>query len=365
MSNESARQQVVVVTGASAGVGRATVREFARRGARLALLARGRDGLEAAAREVCQAGGEALVLPTDVARADQVEAAADAVMRQWGRIDVWINNAMVSVLAPVRQMLPEEYRRVTDVTYLGQVYGTLAALRRMCPRNRGVIVLVGSALAYRGIPLQSAYCGAKHAIQGFFDSLRCELLAQGSDVHVTMVQLPGLNTPQFEWIKTRLPRKPRPLGSVFQPELAARAIYYAARSRRREVYVGWPTVQAIAGDKIAPAYADRYLARHGYEGQQTDEPVPPDRPDNLWLPVPGDHGAHGPFDAEAQRWSLQFWLSRHRRLLAAVGAAVAGGLLVAMAGRGGAPRAAADFRTRRSTPFSGRTVPARTAEAPV
>jgi NAD(P)-dependent dehydrogenase (short-subunit alcohol dehydrogenase family) len=314
---------VVVITGASAGVGRATARRFARDGARIGLIARGRDGLEAAAREVHGEGGEALVVPGDVANAEQVEAAAQAVEERFGPIDVWINNAMVSVFSPVHEMTPDEFKRVTEVTYLGVVYGTLSALRRMRPRDRGTIVQVGSALAYRGIPLQAAYCGAKHAIQGFMDSLRTELLHDGSHVHVTMVQMPALNTPQFRWVKTRLPRMPQPVPPIFQPEVAAEAIHWAASHRRRELYVGMPTVEAIVGDKVAPGFADWYLARTGFESQQTDEPDDHARPFNLWDPVPGDHGAHGVFDDRATTRCPELWISTHRRELSLVGALAA------------------------------------------
>jgi NAD(P)-dependent dehydrogenase (short-subunit alcohol dehydrogenase family) len=320
------RAEVVVITGASAGVGRATARAFARRGARIGLLARGRDGLEGALTDVEAAGGRALALPTDVANADEVEAAAEAVEREFGPIDIWINNAMVSVFSPVKEMTADEYRRVTDVTYLGVVYGTLSALKRMLPRDRGVIVQVGSALAYRGIPLQSAYCAAKHAVQGFHDSLRSELIHDKSNVRVTMVQLPALNTPQFSWVRTRLVGKPQPVGTIFQPEIAARAIVYAAHSDRREIYIGWPTVKAIVGDKIAPGFLDHYLADMAYEGQQMSEPVDPNRQDNLWEPVPGDHGAHGEFDDRARPSSLQAWTTTHRRSLAlAMAGLIAGG----------------------------------------
>lgn len=316
--------QVVVVTGASAGVGRATVRAFAQRGAHLGLIARGQDGLEGAKREVEAAGGKALVLPTDVADAAQVEAAAAAVEEQLGPIDIWINNAMASVFSPIKHMTAEEFRRVTDVTYLGVVYGTLAALQRMLPRNRGVIIQVGSALAYRGIPLQSAYCGAKHAVQGFVDSLRCELLHDRSQVRVTMVQLPALNTPQFGWVKSRLPRKAQPVPPLYQPEVAAEAIVWAAYNNRRELYVGMPTVAAIAGNKIVPGLADWYLAHTGYDAQQTSEPADVNRPHNLWEPVPGDHGAHGDFDHRAQDWSPQLWATTHRSWLALAGVGIAG-----------------------------------------
>src|SRR5436190_3581082 len=269
----------VVITGASAGVGRAAVRKFARHGARIGLLARGVDGLTAAQREVEKLGGEALMIPTDVANAEQVEAAAAAIESEFGPIDIWINNAMTSVFSPIKEMTAEEFRRVTEVTYLGYVYGTLAALKRMLPRDHGVIVQVGSALAYRGIPLQSAYCGAKHAIQGFVDSLRCELLHDKSNVRVTMVQLPAMNTPQFSWVKSRLRNKPQPVPPIYQPEVGAGAILFAARNDRREMYVGYPTVEAIVGDKLAPGFADKYLAKNGYDAQQTAEPVEADRRD--------------------------------------------------------------------------------------
>jgi NAD(P)-dependent dehydrogenase (short-subunit alcohol dehydrogenase family) len=322
----------VVVTGASAGVGRAVVRRFARDGARIALLARGVDGLEAARREVEEAGGRALVIPTDVAQWDQVEAAAERVEREFGPIDIWVNNAMASVFSPVHEMQPEEYRRVTDVTYLGVVYGTLAALRRMRPRDRGTIVQVGSALAYRGIPLQSAYCAAKHAIQGFMDSLRSELIHDRSRVHVTMVHLPAVNTPQFRWVKSRLPNKAQPVPPIYQPEVPAEAIHWAAHHRRRALWVGVPTVKAILGDRIAPGLLDHYLAQNGYESQQTDEPDDPNRPNNLWEPVPGDHGAHGVFDDRATGSSPQLWATTHRGLtiggLLAMAAFVAGAALL-------------------------------------
>jgi NAD(P)-dependent dehydrogenase (short-subunit alcohol dehydrogenase family) len=317
-------KQVVVITGASAGVGRATTRLFARQGARIGLLARGRDGLEAAKREVEEQGGEALVCAADVADPQQVESAAAAVEERFGPIDIWINNAMTSVFSPIKEMTPEEFKRVTEVTYLGFVYGTLAALKRMLPRDRGMIVQVGSALAYRGIPLQAAYCGAKHAIQGFVDSLRCELLHDRSKVRVTMVQMPALNTPQFSWVKSRLPNKPQPVPPIFQPEVAAEAIFWAAHHDRPEVYVGWPTVEAIVGNKIVPRLADWYLARTGYESQQTNEHDNENRPDNLWEPVAGDHGAHGAFGARAHERSSQLWVTTHRSWLAIAGVALAG-----------------------------------------
>jgi len=308
--------EVVVITGASAGVGRATARKFAQHGARIGLIARGLEGLKATEKEVEELGGKALVAPVDVANADQIEAAAVQIEAELGEIDIWINNAMTSVFSPIKEMTPEEFRRVTEVTYLGCVYGTLAALKRMLPRDRGVIVQVGSALAYRGIPLQSAYCAAKHAVQGFCDSLRCELLHDKSGVRLTMVQLPALNTPQFGWVKSRLPRKAQPVPPIFQPEVAAEAIYFAAHNPRREFYVGMPSVKAIIANKIAPGLLDHILARTGYDSQQYDGPEDPDRPDNLWESVPGDHGAHGAFDARARSWSPQLWFSEHRAWLA-------------------------------------------------
>ena len=318
--------KVVVLTGASAGVGRASAREFARAGAHLALLAREQEALEATRREVEQHGIRALAVPTDVADAEQVEKAADAAERELGPIEVWVNNAMTSVFAPLKEIEADEYRRTTEVTYLGAVYGTMSALERMLPRNRGTIVQVGSALAYRGIPLQSAYCGAKHAIQGFTESLRTELMHDGSEVHVTMVQLPALNTPQFEWVRTRLPRHPQPVPPIYQPEVAARAIVFAARARRREVWVGGSTVKAVIGNAIAPGLADRYLARTGYDGQQTDEPVDPERPDNLYAAVANHHDAHGRFDQGARGRSAQAWMSRHRRAFGLAGLAAAVGV---------------------------------------
>jgi len=321
-----ARNKVVMITGASAGVGRALVRRFAGPGVSMGLLARGHVGLEAAAQEVRQAGGRALAIPTDVSHAEEVEAAADAVERTLGPIDLWINNAMVSVFSPVSELKPEEIRHVTEVTYLGTVYGSMAAIKRMLPRNHGMIIQVGSALAYRGIPLQAAYCGAKHAIQGFTESLRCELLHNHSQVRITMVQLPAMNTPQFDWVRSRLPRKPQPVPPIFEPELAAEAIYYAAQHPRREFYVGGSTVEAIVGNRLIPGLLDRYLARTGYRSQQTTEPENPDRADNLWNPVEADKGPHGRFDQQAHRHSLQVWMSLNARWLgmAAAGLGVAG-----------------------------------------
>jgi NAD(P)-dependent dehydrogenase (short-subunit alcohol dehydrogenase family) len=323
------KQEVVVITGASAGVGRATARAFAKRQAKVGLIARGRDGLEAAKREIEAAGGEALVLPLDVSDHDAVENAAAAVESRFGPIDIWINNAMLSVFSPIMEMQPDEYRRVTDVTYLATVWGTLAALRRMKPRDRGAIVQVGSALAYRGIPLQSAYCAAKHAMQGFHDSLRSELIHDHSNVRVVMVQMPALNTPQFRWVKSRLPRKAQPVGPIFQPEVAAEAIVWAAYSNRREINVGWPTTKAVIGNNIAPGYADWYLARHGYEAQMVDEPEDPNRPNNLWESVPGDHGAHGVFDDRASDTSIELELNKRRGWIVAGAAAILLGALLA------------------------------------
>jgi NAD(P)-dependent dehydrogenase (short-subunit alcohol dehydrogenase family) len=318
--------ETVVVTGASAGVGRAVVREFARPGANLGLVARGSEGLEGARREVEEAGGRALVLPTDVADPAAVEAAAQATEDEFGAIDVWVNDAMVTVFAWFEDIEPEEFRRATEVTYLGAVWGTRAALRRMVPRDRGTIVQVGSAMAYRGIPLQSPYCGAKQALKGFQESLRTELRHKGSRVHLTMVQLPGLNTPQFEHGRAKMPRRPQPVPPVYSPEVAARAVHWAAHHRRREVYVGVPTVYTILGSKLAPWLAERYLARTAVGGQQTDQPMDGDRPDNLFEAVPEDEGAHGPFDERSHPHSAQFWLTAHRRWLAAgaLAAAVAG-----------------------------------------
>jgi len=321
------QSEVVVITGASAGVGRAVAREFGRRRAKVGLIARGREGLEAAKSEIEAFGGQAIVLPLDVADHDAVERAASEVERAFGPIDIWVNNAMLSVFSPIMDMAPDEYRRVTDVTYLGTVWGTLAALRRMKPRDRGAIVQVGSALAYRGIPLQSAYCAAKHAMQGFHDSLRSELIHDGSNVRVVMVHLPAMNTPQFRWVKSRLPRKGQPVPPIFQPEVAAEAIVWAAYSGRREVNVGGPTSAAVIGNNFVPGAGDWYLAEHGYDAQMTDEPEVPGRPDNLWAPLPGDAGAHGVFDDQAKPVSVAFEINKRRGWLAA-GLCVVGVLLL-------------------------------------
>jgi NAD(P)-dependent dehydrogenase (short-subunit alcohol dehydrogenase family) len=317
-------KRVAVITGASAGIGRATVREFARHGWRVALLARGVDGLNAAKQEVEALGSEALVLPTDVADEAQVEAAAAKVEAEWGAIDVWVNDAMATIFSEVGKIDPRDFRRATDVTYLGAVWGTLAALKRMRARGRGTIVQVGSALAYRSIPLQAPYCAAKAAIRGFTDSVRCELAHDRSRIHITMVQLSAFNTPQFGWGRTTLDKRPRPMGKIFQPEVAAQGIYFAATHRRREVWVGAPAVQAILGTRVFPGLLDRMLGRTAVDGQHTDEPLPANRPDNLYEPVAGDHGAHGRFDGEAHDASWQWWLNRHRTGLLAAGAACLG-----------------------------------------
>jgi NAD(P)-dependent dehydrogenase (short-subunit alcohol dehydrogenase family) len=302
--------KVVVVTGASAGVGRATAKAFGARGAGVALLARGEDGLAGAAEEVRAAGGRALTIPTDVADAGAVESAAERAERELGPIDVWVNDAMATVFAPFSEIEPEEFRRATEATYFGCVWGTRAALRRMTPRDRGVIVQVGSALAFRGIPLQAPYCGAKHAIKGFSESVRTELLHDKSAVRVSMVHLPALNTPQFEVGRTKLPRHPQPVPPIYQPEVAANAIVWISEHDRRQLYVGGSTLKTILGNRIAPWLVDRYLARTGYEGQQTDEPVDPERPDNLFESVPGDHGTHGRFDKGARTRSVLTQLSQ-------------------------------------------------------
>jgi NAD(P)-dependent dehydrogenase (short-subunit alcohol dehydrogenase family) len=323
------RPEVVVVTGASAGLGRAIASAFARQGASIGLLARGRAGLEGARRDVERLGGKALVLPTDVSDADQVERAVGAVENEFGPIDVWVNDAMCSVFSPVRKMTPADYKRVTEVTYLGFVYGTLAALKRMLPRDRGIIVQVGSALAYRSIPLQSAYCAAKHAIAGFTDSLRCELIHDHSHVKVTMIQMPAMNTPQFDWVKSRLPRKPQPVPPIYQPEVAAQAVVHAAHHYRREWFVGSSSVLAIEGNKVAPGFADWYLGRQGYGAQQYDGHAGPDRPNNLHEPVDRDRdfGPHGDFDNRSSSFSWQVWADQNRGWLALAGAGVVGLLL--------------------------------------
>ena len=317
--------QTVVITGASAGLGRAIAHSFAKRGARVALLARNPEALEAA-REECEGlGGRALVIPLDVSDAAAVENAAAKVEQELGPIDVWVNNAMVSVFSPIKEMEADEYRRVTEVTYLGYVYGTLAALRHMLPRDRGTILQIGSALAYRSIPLQSAYCAAKHAIVGFTDSLRCELHHDKSHVKVTMVQMPAMNTVQFDWVKSRLPRKPQPVPPIYEPEVAAEAVWRAAQATnpRREYWVGYTTVEAIVGQKIVPGLLDRYLGKTGYDAQQYDGNADPSRPNNLWNYVPGRHRTHGDFDTRSRQSSVQVWMDFHWQWIAG-GAAVLG-----------------------------------------
>jgi NAD(P)-dependent dehydrogenase (short-subunit alcohol dehydrogenase family) len=326
------KPEVVVVTGASAGIGRATVREFAKQGAHIGLIARNVEALENARREVEEAGGKAVVAPADVSDPDQVEAAAAKIEEELGPIDIWVNNAMASILSPFKEIKPEEFRRVTEVTYLGYVYGTMAALRRMLPRDRGKIVQVGSGLAYRSIPLQSAYCGAKAAIRGFTDSLRTELLHEGSNVGLTMVQLAAFNTPQFGWIKNKMPHQPQPVPPIYQPEVAAEAITWAAYNDRRELWVGMSTVKAILANKVAPGLLDHYLAKTGYDSQQTDELVNPYRQNNLWDTVPGDRGAHGKFDDRARDESPQLWAAENQGLLTAAGLSLAGVALAAFLG---------------------------------
>jgi NAD(P)-dependent dehydrogenase (short-subunit alcohol dehydrogenase family) len=317
----------VVVTGASAGIGRATALAFARKGYRVGLLARGEDGLAGARRDVEAAGGQALAIVTDVAEHAQVEAAAERIEQELGPIDVWVNNAMTTIFAPLAEVSPEDFERVTRVTYLGSVWGTMAALKRMKPRNAGTIVQVGSALAYRSIPLQAAYCGAKSALRGFTDSLRSELIHDGSKIHLTMVHLAAFNTPQFEWGKTSFDRRPQPVPPIFQPEIAADAVVWSAQHRRRELWVGFPTFKAIVGNRFIPGILDHWLARQAWSGQITGESLPQHRKDNLYQPVEGDHGAHGRFDAQSKPVSWQYRLSKHR--WAATAASVA---LLATAG---------------------------------
>ncbi len=307
---------VVVVTGGSAGVGRATVERFARAGWDVGILARGRKRLEAAAQEVRALGRKACPVVTDVADGEAVEQAAARIEAELGPIDVWVNNAMATVFAPVSELSPAEFLRGTQVSYLGQVHGTMAALKRMRQRDRGTIVNIGSALSYRAIPLQSVYCGAKYAVRGFTDALRSELLHDGVKVHLTMVHLPAVNTPQFDWARNKMPRRAQPVPPIFEPEVAARAIYFAATHRRREVWVGMPTVKAILASKVAPGLLDRYLARHGYSTQLSPEPNTGPPKGNLFEPVDGTWAAHGRFDKEARKASWALWVSRHRMALA-------------------------------------------------
>jgi len=312
------QRKIVVVTGSSAGIGRATAEAFGRRSWRVALLARGADGLEGARAAIEAAGGEALAIAADVADHAQVEAAAERVEREWGPIDVWVNDAMATIFCEVARISPEDFRRATEVTYLGAVWGTMAALKRMSARNRGSIVQVGSALAYRSIPLQAPYCGAKSALRGFTDSLRSELIHHRSKVRLSMVHLAAFNTPQFDWGRTCMDKQPRPMGKIFQPEIAAEAIYWASQHNRRELWVGLPAVEAILGTRLVPRFLDRRLAYSAYSGQHTERPVSARRQDNLYAPVAGDHGAHGRFDAQAVDSSLQLWFDLHRGALGAV-----------------------------------------------
>ena len=332
--------QTVVVTGASAGIGRATARLFGERGASVGLIARGEAGLDGAVRDVEEAGGKALAVTADMADYAQVTAAARQIEEHFGPIDVWVNVAFTSVFAPFAEIAAEEFRRVTEVSYLGFVHGTMAALTLMRPRGRGTIVQVGSALGERSIPLQSAYCGAKHAINGFTSSLRCELLHENSGVHVTVVQMPAVNTPQFSWVRSRLPKDPQPVPPIYQPEVAARGVVFAAdHPRRRQYWVGGSTAATIVANRLAPALLDRYLARTGYGSQQTAQPAGPGRPDNLVQPVDGthghDHGSRGAFDGKSHQRSPQLWVSQHARLAsgALAGAAVLGAFLARRLGR--------------------------------
>lgn len=330
--------QVVVVTGSSGGIGRATAQAFGGRGAKVALVARGEEGLAGAARDVERAGGQALPIPTDVADPGQVEAATAKAEETFGPIDVWVNVAFTSVFAQFTDIAPEEYKRVTEVNYLGYVYATMAALRRMLPRDAGTIVQVGSALAYRGIPLQTAYCGSKHAIQGFHEALRCELLHNKSNVHVTMVQMPAVNTPQFDWVLSRLPKAAQPVPPIYQPEVAARGVVFAAdHPRRREYWVGGSTMATLAANAVAPGLLDRYLAKTGFSSQQDNRPVPADPPANLWQPADGpdgrDYTAHGSFDAQSKDRSLQLLASQRHGPLAAAGAGLLAAAIAVTAAR--------------------------------
>jgi NADP-dependent 3-hydroxy acid dehydrogenase YdfG len=326
MKEKSLAGKTAVITGASSGVGRAIARRFGAAGARVALIARNPDGLAAAARELALDDAESLVLPLDVADARAVEDAAARVMDEWGAIDIWVNDAMVSVFSRISEMQAEEFRRVIEVNYLGYVHGTLAALRCMRPRNSGVIIQIGSALAYRSIPLQSAYCASKAAIRGFTDSLRSELIHERSKIRVTMLQLPAVNTPQFEVVRSRLPEHPQPVPPIYQPEVIAEAALHAALRPRREVWVGWSSAKAILAQRLMPGVLDRYLARKAWDAQHTDD-LPPGHPikhdrDNVDAALPGDRGAHGPFDQRARNSSARLWARRHRGWLATAGALV-------------------------------------------
>lgn len=322
---ENGKPEVVVVTGGSAGVGRAVVRRFAQEGAHIGIIARGIEGLEGAKKDVEKLGGQAIICQGDVADPETTERAAQMVESEFGPIDVWVNNATTSVFSPIKEMTADEFKRVTEVTYLGVVYGTQAALKRMFPRDRGTVVQVGSALAYRAIPLQSAYCAAKHAIQGFTESLRSELIHDDSNVHVTMVHLPAVNTPQFSWNKSRLPRHPMPNPPIYQPEIMADAIHYAAHAVRREMTVGYPAIIAIYGNKFFPGIGDWYLGETGYESQMTDDLIDPNRPHNLWEPVEGDQGARGIFDEQSYNFSPQAWANTHPGATLLAGAGLAAG----------------------------------------
>ena len=315
MKKDFFRNKVIVITGATGGVGRVTAWEFAKQGAKIALLARESHQLHATADEVHRYGGTAMPCMIDVSNADAVEKATEEIEMKLGPIDVWINNAMNSVFAEFKDITPSEFKRVTEVTYLGQVYGTMSILKRMMKRNNGSIILVGSALAFRGIPLQSAYCGAKHGIQGFFDSLRCEMLHQKTNVRISMIQLPAMNTTQFGWVLNKLPNEPRPMGKVYQPEVAAKAILFAAEHKRRTLWVGFPTYKAIIGNKIVPWYADWVLSRTGYAGQQTNKQADPKRKNDVWEPVPEDRGPYGNFADIAKNYSVMLWLSMNRTLV--------------------------------------------------
>ena len=324
MARQTRRPEVVAITGASAGIGRATVEAFAKRGAHIGLIARGEAGLEGARQQVEKLGGKAIAIPTDVADPDAVEAAAEKIEQTFGAIDIWVNVAFTSVFAQFVDITADEFKRVTEVTYLGYVNATRSALKRFLPRDRGKIVQVGSALSYRSIPLQSAYCGAKHAINGFTDSIRCELIHHKSKVQMTVVQMPAVNTPQFTWVRSKLPRHAQPVPPIFEPEVAGEAVYWAAHHRKRELFVGGSTVIAIQGNKIAPWFADWYLGRTGYASQQYDGPRDSNAPDNLFHPVDSerDYGAHGAFDGRSTNRSVEVWVAEHKGLLAAgVGAA--------------------------------------------